>query len=109
VLDASGVKEPPRSEWRLQSYINLSKTWELDSFLYWTGVASPVNLYGPDVSLPAYTRLDIRLGYKPRPHWQLSLAGQNLLQARHLEGIPELLTTYSDVKRGIYLKSTWQF
>jgi iron complex outermembrane receptor protein len=79
VLDASGVKEPPRSEWRLQSYINLSKTWELDSFLYWTGVASPVNLYGPDVSLPAYTRLDIRLGYKPRPHWQLSLAGQNLL------------------------------
>ena len=109
VLDTSGGKEPPRSEWRLQSYINLSKTWELDSFLYWTGVASPVNLLGPDIFIPAYTRLDVRLGYKVGPGWQLSLAGQNLLEPRHLEGIPELLTDYSYVKRGIYLKSTWRF
>jgi len=109
VLDTSGGKQPPRTEWRLQSYVNLSKTWELDTFLYWSGVASPVNIYGPDVSIPAYARLDVRFGYKVSPHWQLSLAGQNLLQGRHLEGIPELLTNYSYVKRGVYLKSTWQF
>jgi iron complex outermembrane receptor protein len=59
--------------------------------------------------MPAYARLDIRLGYKPGPHWQLSLAGQNLLQARHLEGMPDLITGYSYVNRGVYLKSTWQF
>jgi iron complex outermembrane receptor protein len=107
--DIGGSKEPPRSEWRLQSYINLSKKWEADTFIYWTGEASPVNIYGPNVSIPAYTRLDVRVGYRVGPHWQLSLAGQNLLEARHLEGIPELLTDYSYVNRGVYLKSTWQF
>jgi hypothetical protein len=54
-------------------------------------------------------RLDIRVGYKAGPHWQLSLAGQNLLEARHFEGMPDLLTNFSYVKRGVYLKSTWQF
>jgi iron complex outermembrane receptor protein len=107
--DLGGSKEPPRSDWRLQSYLNLSKTWELDSFLYWTGKASPINTYGSYINIPAYTRFDVRFGYKVGPHWQLSLAGQNLLQARHLEGIPELLTNYSYVKRGVYVKSTWQF
>jgi hypothetical protein len=68
-----------------------------------------MNIYGPGVPIPAYTRLDVRLGDKVGPHWQLSLAGQNLLEARHLEGIPELLENYSYVKRGVCLKSTWQF
>jgi iron complex outermembrane recepter protein len=109
VEDSGDRKEPSRNKWRLQSYVNLSKAWELDSFLYWTGAESPVNIYGPNVFIPAYTRLDVHLGYKVSPHWQISLVGQNLLQAHHLEGIPELLTTYSYVNRGVYLKSTWRF
>ena len=107
-MDAGGYT-PSRNKWRLQSYVNLTKSWKLDSFLYWTSPASPSNTYGPDVPVASYTRLDIRLGYKAGRHWQLSLAGQNLLHARHLEGLPELLTTYSYVNRGAYLKSTWQF
>jgi iron complex outermembrane receptor protein len=103
-------KEPSRNKWRLQSYVNLSKSWELDTFLYWTSEASPVtNIGSPNVLVPAYTRLDVRIGYKAGRHWRLSLAGQNLLQARHLEGTTELLTAYSYVNRGVYLKSTWQF
>jgi len=103
-------KEPSRNKWRLQSYVNLSRSWQLDTFLYWTSEASPVtNLESPKVLVPPYTRLDVRLGYKAGRHWQLSLAGQNLLQARHLEGTTELLTAWSYVRRGVYLKSTWQF
>jgi iron complex outermembrane receptor protein len=82
-----GGKEPSRNKWRLQSYLNLSKNWKLDAFLYWTGRGSPVTTAGQsNVPVPPYTRLDLRLGYKVGRHWQLSLAGQNLLQSRHLEG-----------------------
>jgi iron complex outermembrane receptor protein len=101
--------QPARNNWRLQSYLNLSKSWKLDTFLYRTGTVGAVNTYQPGLPVPSYSRLDVRLGYRTGPHWQLSLAGQNLLQARHLEGEPELLTAASYVKRGVYLKSTWQF
>ena len=107
-VDGAG-NPPSRNKWRLQSYVNLSKSWQLDTFLYWSSAGSPVNDFGPNVPVPAYTRLDVRVGYKASAHWQLSLAGQNVLQARHLEGLPELLTTYSYVDRGVYLKSSWQF
>jgi iron complex outermembrane receptor protein len=106
----AGGKVPSHNKWRLQSYLNISKLWQLDSFLYWTSAASPVTTAGlPNVLVPSYTRLDVRLGYKASRHWQLSLAGQNLLQSRHLEGLTELLSAYSYVNRSVYLKSTWQF
>jgi len=105
-----GGKEPSRNKWRLQSYVNLSKSWTLDGFLYWTSAGSPVTNYGQaNVLIPAYTRFDIRLGYKVNRFFQLSLAGQNLLDARHIEASSELLTAYSYVNRSVYLKSTWQF
>ena len=103
------LKLPSHNKWRLQSYINLSKSWKLDTFLYWTSPGDTNNNYGPPVYVPAYTRLDIRLGYKVNRRWQLSLAGQNLLEPRHLEAIPELLSAGSYVDRGAYLKSTFQF
>jgi iron complex outermembrane receptor protein len=107
--DFASLKVPARNKWRLQSYVNLSKSWKLDTFLYWTSAGDPVNNYGSAILVPAYTRLDIRLGYKVSSHWQLSLGGQNLLQARHLEAVAELLSAQSYVTRSIYLKSTWRF
>lgn len=107
-IDAGG-KLPSHNKWRLQSYVNLSKAWKFDEFLYWTSQASPTNTYGPNIPVPSYLRFDLRLGYKINRQWDLSLAGQNLLEARHLEGLTEVLTAYSYVSRGIYLKSTWKF
>ena len=106
---SAGGKEPSRNKWRLQSYVNLSKTWKLDSFLYWTSQASPTNNYGPEVVVPSYARLDVRLGYQAGRRWQLSLAGQNLLQAHHIEALAEYLSSQSDINRSVYVKSTWKF
>lgn len=103
------LKLPSHNKWRLQSYINISKSLKLDTFLYWTSAASPVNNLGPNILVPSYLRLDVRLGYRAGPHWQLSLAGQNLLEARHLEAVAELLSLQSYVNRSVYLKSTWRF
>ena len=107
-IDAGG-KLPSHNKWRVQSYVNLSKVWKLDSFLYWTSQASPTNTYGPNIPVPSYLRLDVRIGYKVNRKWELSLAGQNLLSPQHLEGLTEVLTAYSYVNRGVYLKSTWKF
>ncbi len=103
------LKLPSRNKWRLQSYVNLSKSWKFDTFLYWTSAGDAVNNYGPEISVRPYLRFDVRLGYKVSPHWQLSLAGQNLLDARHLEAVAELLSAQSYVARSVYLKSTWKF
>ena len=102
-------RQGPRNKWRLQSYVNLGRAWKLDTFCTGPGESSPTYLYGPSLPIPAYTRLDVRLGYRVGSTWQLSLAGQNLLQARHLEGMPDLITGFSYVNRGVYLKSTWRF
>ena len=107
--DPGDSNEGPRNKWRMQSYVNIGKAWKLDTFLYWTGATGAPQISGLAGPIPAYTRLDVRLGYKAGSHWQLSLAGQNLLQSRHLEGMPDLLTGFSYVNRGAYLKSTWQF
>ncbi len=100
---------PSRNKWRLQSYMNLSRKWQFDTFLYWTSAGSPANTYGPNIPVPAYTRLDVRLGYQAGEHWQLSLVGQNLLDARHLEAVATLLSADSYVNRAVYLKLKWEF
>jgi len=101
--------EGPRNKWRIQSYLNIGKRWKLDTFVYWRGASGVPQNFGPAPPIVEYTRLDVRVGYVVGPHWRLSLAGQNLLEGRHLEGVPDLLTRWSDVNRGVYLKSNWQF
>jgi iron complex outermembrane receptor protein len=106
-LQGSG-KYPSHNKWRLQSYVNLPKSFQFDTFLYWTSAASPTSDFGPALPVPSYLRVDFRIGKKLNEHWQLSLAGQNLLQPRHLEALSEFLTAYSYVDRSVYLKCTWQ-
>jgi iron complex outermembrane receptor protein len=103
------LRLPSHNKWRLQSYINISKAWKLDTFIYFTSSGDPLNNLGPNIPVPSYARLDVRLGYQQGPHWRLSLAGQNLLEARHLEAVADLLSLESYVNRSVYLKSTWQF
>ena len=105
-LDASGGR-PTHNKVKLQSYWNPTQRLQFDVLAYWSSQADPYSAAPITVNIPPYWRLDARLGFRINPHWQLSIAGQNLLQPRHLEGVPELLTVYSEVTRGAYLKSTW--
>ncbi len=106
---AGDTRQGPRNKRGLHSYLNLSRRWQLDGFLYWTGAASPEMTYGPNMPLASCTKLDVRVAYKASPHWQVSAVGQNLLRPRVLEAMPDLLTASTYVNRGVYVKSTWQF
>ncbi len=56
-----------------------------------------------------YQSLDVRLGWRPAPAWELSLVGQNLLEESHLEFVPEFGTLATEVERGVYGKVAWRF
>ena len=60
--------------------------------------------------IQAYTTLDVRYAWRPIEGLELSLVGQNLLDARHPEFVPDLLPSETlQVERGVYFKTKWQF
>ena len=76
------------------------RPFEIDAMVYGAGRL-------PHPPVDAYTEMDLRLGWRVRPAWELSIVGQNLLADRHLEFIagtpPEMF------ERAIYLRSTWRY
>lgn len=57
----------------------------------------------------AYLTADVQLLYRVNDRLDLSIVAQNLLQDQHLEQSPQLLTTTTEVPRGVYGKVTWRF
>jgi iron complex outermembrane receptor protein len=102
--DPTGGKnegDDPANRFVLRSLMDLPDRFELDGTLrYVARLPSPV--------VPAYTELDLRLGWNATDALELSLTGQNLLHARHPEfGPPSPLR--QEVQRSVYGKVTWRF
>ena len=60
--------------------------------------------------IPSYTTLDARLAWSPTPAVELSLVGQNLLEAKHQEYTSQTIQiapTY--VQRSVYMKMIFRF
>ncbi|HEY0512604.1 MAG TPA: TonB-dependent receptor [Thermoanaerobaculia bacterium] len=91
----------PRSRFLVRSQMDLPAGLELDGTLRYMGrLPSPV--------VPAYTELDLRLGWQAAAGLDLSLVGQNLLHARHPEfGADSPLR--EEVQRSLFGKVTWRF
>lgn len=96
----------PRHQGSIRSGFDLGKQVELD---LWLRAVDQVT-YIDGVNIPGYVTMDVRLAWKPTKTIELSLVGQNLLQKRHPEYIPEFInTTASEVPRSVYGKLTWKF
>lgn len=80
--DATSVHEgegvAPRNQLQVQSKLNLRRRLEFDTALYRVG-------YLAEGKIPAYLRLDARLGWHIAERLEVSLVGQNLLDPRHPE------------------------
>ena len=101
VADTEGSS--PRHQAQLRSALNVSRT------LSWNVAAYYVNRL-PAQQVPAYTRLDSQFIWQPTAALVLSLVGQNLLSARHLESLDtETSVNSSLVQRGAYAKISWKF
>ena len=64
---------------------------------------------GPTIGrVPGYRELDLRLGWRPTPRLELSLAGRNLLHPHHPEyGFPD--PAQVQIERSVHGKIAWQF
>jgi len=95
--------DAPRHQMQFHTHHELNERTGLDASLYYVGKLSNQNI-------PAYTRLDARLGWRPQRDLELSLGARNLLDRRHPEFVSALVgPTNSEMPRSIYAGATWRF
>jgi iron complex outermembrane receptor protein len=95
----------PKHQFRIRSQYNLPHNLELDTGVYYTS-------HLPDLNVPSYTRVDLRLGWKPTKHLELSVAGQNLFDKEHAETAPPIggsIVSTSEVPRSVFGQITWRY
>ena len=93
----------PRHQWYLRSSVDLPKHFDLDTTLRFVDHLSSLNL-------PNYYSLNAHLGWRPVRNLELSIGGQNLLDNRHLEFLPDFVNTSPTVvKRSIFGSFTVTF
>lgn len=90
----------PAHTWVLRSAWQLARRTELDA-----SVRRVAALSDPDV--PAYTAVDMRVGWRPRPELEWSVGGQNLFGPGHAEFTDR--ATRSQLGRTVYIKLNYHF
>jgi len=94
---------------QLRSHLELMRGLVWDASAYYV---DPLTNQGPsgNVKIPAYTRLDTNLTWKPRERVSFSIVGQNLLKDHHMEfEDPNGSLQSGQIKRSAYAKISWQF
>ncbi len=105
--DSSGLNPPPGTspnhQFQVRSLVDLPHHLEWDSTLgYVSKLAAG--------TVPAYARLDCRVGWRVGEFVELSLVGQNLLTPRHSEFSDTFYPlNYTLVERSVFGKVTWRF
>ena len=102
VLMVDSAGNSPQSQFQVRSYLNLPHNIEFDAAAYYVSALTAQ-------STPSYTRLDLRVGWRPAEHFEFSLAGENLLDSIHAE-YQSLDTAVipTRVRRSISGKLTWR-
>jgi iron complex outermembrane receptor protein len=91
----------PKLQWRTSSRLTLPARIEVDATLFRVGEVL-------SAAAPAYTRLDLRLGWGRGP-LGVSVSGQNLLDASHVEFDRIDGRVGSQIPRGATGRLTWSF
>jgi len=103
LMTEAAAGDDPAHQFHVRSYLDLPWKFECDTALYYVD-----HLVAPRV--PSYIRVDLRLGWRPTRALDLSLVGQNVFDARHLEfGPGGGVISQTAVQRGVYGKLTWRF
>jgi iron complex outermembrane receptor protein len=92
----------PKQQAQLRSNIKLPHHVEWDTSVYFVSSLA----MGP---VPAYTRVDTRVGWHIGEFVDVGITGQNLLTPRHIEFLDGLQVTPMETARAIVAKITWHF
>jgi iron complex outermembrane recepter protein len=93
----------PCNQVRLTSGWDLGSHWQFDTIFRYVD-----NL--PDMDVPSYITMDLRLAWQPKKNFELAFIGRNLLDSHHPEfgqgGYPFVVT---QVERSVFGKVTWRY
>jgi iron complex outermembrane recepter protein len=93
----------PNHQFQLRSLLDLPHHLEWDNTLGYVSKLAAGNI-------PAYARLDSRLGWRVGEFFELSVVGQNLLTPRHAEFSDTFYPlNHTLVERSVFGKVTWRF
>lgn len=108
-LDQEGGAESieddsPRHQFSLRSHLDVTNDLELNGAIYYYDKLA-------SQGVPAFTRLDVGLTWRPEPNVEISLWGQNLLDPEHEEFGPDgfLSNGSALIERGLYAQVTIRF
>lgn len=96
------TQDNPQQQFHLRSSLDLPHGFEFDTLLYHQDSL-------PGQGVPAYTRLDFRVGWRYRDRFEASITLQNALDPSHWEYGNNSLVRSSEVERALYGKLTWRF
>jgi iron complex outermembrane receptor protein len=97
----------PRHQFAVSSYLTLPAGFELDAQFRRVGAVRRIPLIPSGEGIPAYNELDAQLTWRASDKVRISLVGQNLLHARHVEfGPPE---ARGAIERGVYVRVVWDW
>jgi iron complex outermembrane recepter protein len=92
----------PAHQVQFRSQMDLGRKLTFDVGVYYVSALT-------GLAVPAYVRTDARLGWRLTRGAEISLAGQNLLDGRHLEFAATDYLQPSEPGRAVQLKVTWAF
>lgn len=96
------VGNTPREEYKLHAGWDLARAWSLDLFGRRTGEL-------PGSGVPAYTGLDARLAWQPRPDLRVELVGRDLLDPYHAEIAGFIIGNGArEIARSVFLRVTYR-
>ena len=96
--------DSPQNQFHVRSFLDLPFHLKLDTGLYYVDSL-------PNLGIPRYVRLDVRLGWEPKENLELVVCLQNLLDPRHPEFIaPSAFPSpATQAERAIYGMVRWKF
>ncbi|MDB6020146.1 MAG: TonB-dependent receptor, plug [Pedosphaera sp.] len=104
---ASG--DSPQHQFQLHSYLNLTRAVELNASLFYVSQLANADVPAFTHPIPAYTRVDLGLVWRPNKAWELGIWGQNLFNDQHLEFGSQRTPVLTEIPRSIFGKVTWRF
>ena len=98
----------PRHFFSLRSSIDLPQNLEFDAGLRWVDEFQ-YNMAGTPGRVAGYTELEMRLGWRITPKFEISVVGQNLLHDHHLEYAISGTVPRTEIERSVYGKIACRF
>ena len=98
-----GEHQYPAHQFMIRSQLQLPHQTEIDAAWRYVGAVGTFDI-------PSYMEIDVQLAWRPAPHWQLALVGQNLMHDDHLEFTSNLVDTQrTGIQRAAYGRVTYNF